>query len=258
MVSAIYLAEKLNMNIEHLWIGTPYRCAYGQHIQYIHDKSFEYFFKPSIKCCDYIKMSAHVNRVYTEWMPSTRPNAWYNFQSYGQKLLQPTILSKLDLVHEEMDASENFLIETTYINNLKITKADKHQIYSKYFVPKDDFLNKIGQIDANTVGISIENGDYNIEEGKIGKWLSTIDNPVILFSDDEKLAEKLRPHLKKSVEPIFESMSQNDNLFLQFLLLSKCSKVYGTNSSSFCEEAANFGDTTYIPLTNDFFEVLQG
>ena len=110
MVSAIYLAEKLKMKVEHLWIGTVYRCA-NQNIQEIHDKSFEHFFKENIQRCDYKRMRNEVYKVYTEWFPNKIPNAWYHFQSYGQKLLEIIRLEKLELVHEKMDSTENFLIE---------------------------------------------------------------------------------------------------------------------------------------------------
>ena len=50
------------MDIEHLWIGTPYKCA-NNLIQTIHDKSFNYFFEETIKKCDYMNMIGKVNKV---------------------------------------------------------------------------------------------------------------------------------------------------------------------------------------------------
>lgn len=260
MVSAIYLSEKLNMKLEHLWIGTKYRCAYS-HIQNIHDKSFEYFFKESVPRCDYKDMRNKVNKVYTEWMPEARPNAWYHFQSYGQKLLQTSVLLDLKLVNETMDNSENFLIETSYIN-LNISKEDKARIYSQYFIANDQFLSRINILEKDTIGISIRMRDFlkyfpesKFDETKIIKWLKTFEQPVLLFSDDVSYAKKMRQQLNNPVIPMFENDldTNNDNSFLEFLMLSKCSRLYGTELSSFCEEAANYGNIDYTPLNKDFF-----
>ena len=257
MVSAIYLSEKLDMNIEHLWIGTQYRCA-NNNIQAIHNKSFEYFFKESVKRCDYKNMTNKVNKVYTEWMPTTNPNAWYNFQSYGQKLLQTQIALDLKLVNEMMDTSEDFLIETSYINNLSITKEDKTRIYNKYFIPRDEFLDKINKIEMNenTIGISIRKGDFKIyfpetqiEDEIILNWLNNMNSKIVFCSDDKEYEREIRQKIKNAIIPNFNG---TDIDFLDFLLLSKCKKIYGTQKSSFSEEAAYFGGVEYIPLTRDF------
>ena len=260
MVSAIYLAEKLEMNIQHLWIGTQYRCA-NDNIQEIHNKSFEHFFKESINQCNYKNMEKEVNKVYTEWMPTTNPNAWYNFQSYGQKLLQTQNYLELSLVNEKMDSSENFLIETSYINNLKITKEDKNRIYKKYFIPRDKFLNEINKIDEiheNTVGISIRKGDFKIyfpetqiDNEIIMKWLNNMNRKILFCSDDKEYEREMREKITNAIIPNFAG---NDIDFLDFILLSKCVKIYGTQKSSFSEEAAYFGGVEYIPLTKDFFK----
>ena len=260
MVSAIYLADKLKMNIEHLWIGTPYTCALP-HIQTIHDKSFEYYFKDSVPKCDYAKRSIGVYKVYTEWMPCTDPCAWYNYQSYGQKLIKPPVLCKLDEVNETMDASNDFLIETSYIPSLSITSAEKHRIYSTYFIPHERFLSKAYVYPKNMIGISIRSKifyDYypgsKINDSTIIKWLDSFDSHVLLLSDDKVYQKEMRQYLSYPVKPCFERRYNEDDAFLQFLLLSSCVKIYGTEKSSFAEEAAHFGGKEYIPLTKDFFK----
>jgi hypothetical protein len=209
-------------------------------------------------------MEKEVNKVYTEWMPTTNPNAWYNFQSYGQKLLQTQNCLELSLVNEKMDASENFLIETSYINNLKITNEDKNRIYTKYFIPRDKFLNEIDEIDANTIGICIRKGDFKIcfpetqiDDEIIIKWLNNMNNmnnmnnKILFCSDDKEYEKEMRQKINNAIIPNF---SGNDIDFLYFILLSKCGKIYGTQKSSFSEEAAYFGGVEYIPLTKDFFK----
>ena len=60
----------------------------------------------------------------------------------------------------------------------------------------------------------------------------------------------MRKHIKHPIIPRFESIKHNDNGFLSFLSLSKCSKLYGTILSSFYEEAAKFGGIKSQPLSD--------
>lgn len=268
MVSAIYLADKLNMNLEHLWIGIPWFCLLS-HIQSIHDKSFEYFFKPAIRRCDYKHMKNQLNKAYSEWIEPPfywhqfQSYGWYQFQSYGQKILDITVTNDLSCVNETMDTTENFLIETTYIENLSITRTDKTNIYKKYFIAHDNFLNELSIIPLNTIGISFITKDFycyfpdsKIQNEVLIKWLSSINSPVILFSDDTNYQLEMRKYLKEPIVRNFENNDvTDDNGFLQFLQLSRCSKLYGTTMSSFCEEAAYFGGVEYTPLTKEFFSI---
>ena len=260
MVSAIYLSEKLEMNIEHLWIGMQYNC-YNGNIQNIHDKSFEYFFEEKIKRCDYTDKINKVRKVYTEWFPNI---SWHKYQSYGQKMLRSSVLLSLHLVNEEMDATEDFLIETSYINNLKITKQDKFRIYNNFFTPRANFLDeisKINEIDENTIGIAIRKGDFKkyfpetqIDDEIILKWIKSMNCKIFFCSDDREYTKKMRNIIKNSIIPNF-NVSEDDEDFLEFILLSKCVKIYGTEKSSFSEEASYFGGTEYIPLTKKYFDL---
>jgi hypothetical protein len=255
MVSAVYLAEKLEMNIEHLWLGTSYHCA-NNNIQNIHNKSFEYYFEENIKRCDYKNMINNVNNVYSEWLPGW---CWYQFQSYGQKLLKTSVLLNLDLVNDKMDNSQNFLIESSHINNLKMTKNDKNRIYKTYFIPKNKFLNEINMMDENIIGIHIRKGDFNIyfpetqiDDKLIIKWIENINSKIYFCSDDKIFEREIRKNLKNVLIPKFNNIDDvNDIDFLEFLSLSKCTKIYGTWKSSFSEEAALFGGIEYIPLKKD-------
>jgi hypothetical protein len=224
MAGAIWLAEKLNMNLEHLWIGSPYKCCSYKHIQDIHDKSFEHFFKESIPRCDYNIMKNHVKRAYNSDMPGSNPSCWYNFQSYGQKLLDIPDVMKLNLVSKNMDTSENMLIETSHFKNLKITDEDMYKVYSKYFIPHDHYISLLDKMPPNTIGISIRcNYDFmhsfpqsKINENLLINWLKTIEQPVLFFSDNLTLRDKMRKHIKHPIIPRFESIKNNDNGFLSF------------------------------------------
>jgi len=160
MVASIYLSEKLDMKLQHLWIGTIYRCA-NQNIQEIHNKSFEHYFKERIQRCDYRKMKDEIHKVYTEWLPTNNPNAWYHVQSYGQKLLQIKECRELSELHESMISTESFLIEASYLKNVSITKEEKTRIYQTYFLPRDYLLEEITPYQTKQlIGVCIRKTDF--------------------------------------------------------------------------------------------------
>ena len=258
MASTLYLANKLGMQFEHLWQGTRYQCAFPN-IQEVHNKSFEYYFqkRAEIQQCDITKRKNMVNIVYTEWMPNDSPNSWYSFQSYGQKLLQPIAQLNLALTNQEMNVSDHFLIETTHMNHLQIPKEDKHAIYKEYFQPNTRFATKLQDI-PNAIGVALRtNHDFAfyfpqsvIEDAVLENWVRTLEGPVYLVCDNVQKQTLLRKCLQNPIVPSFHEQET----FLQFLQLTKCSKIYGTVKSAFAEEAAIFGNVEYLPLTQDMFE----
>lgn len=261
MVAAIYLSEQLNMEIEHLWIGIPYICA-NDNIQKIHDKSFHYYFKDNIKKCNYVNWINKINTVYTEWEPNN--SGWYYVQCYGQKLLEINNLKEVNELKQDMNSSESFLIETSHLNHLNISIIDKTRIYQKYFIPKDIFLQKIENLfsflkNESIIGISIRKGDFiyyfpetQIQEDLLENWIKTLPNKVFFCSDDKNYQEQMRKKIPNHIS--LNHNEKEDQDFLDFILLSKCSKIYGTQKSSFSEEAAYFGGTEYISLNKDFFQ----
>lgn len=262
MVSSIFLAEKLDMFVQHLWIGTVYQCA-NQNIQTIHNNSFEHYFNELIQRCDYRTMRQEIQVVYTEWLPSIKKNTWYNYQSYGQNLLQVSNHRELSLINERMNSSESFLIESSYIKNLSITKQDKTRIYSKFFIPRDYYIQDIKPYRSNDIiGICIRKGDFSVffpntqfEDDAILEWIDTLNSKILFCSDDRFYELMMRKKIKNSINPDFNSINYD---FLSFLLLSTCTKIYGTHKSSFAEEASFFGGIDYVPLTKEFFKLQNG
>ena len=60
----------------------------------------------------------------------------------------------------------------------------------------------------------------------------------------------MRRKIKNAIDPDFDS---TDYDFLSFLLLATCIKIYGTDKSSFSEEASYFGGLDHVALTQNFF-----
>jgi len=268
IVASIYLSEKLNMDIEHLWIGTSYICA-NKNIQNIHDKSFDYYFKNNVKKCNYNNWINKINTVYTEWQPDNK--GWYNVQSYGQKLLKINNFKEIEKINLNMNSSESFLIESSHLSHLNISTKDKTRIYQKYIIPNDIFLNKLEKKlllfnNESIIGISIRKGDFiyyfhetQISDDIIENWIKTLPNKIYFCSDDKLYQKEMRKKIPNHISFNCQEMESQDldenQDFFDFILLSKCCKIYGTHKSSFCEEAAYLGGIEYNILNKDFLQI---
>ena len=116
-------------------------------------------------------------------------------------------------------------------------------------------------IKIHIIGISIRKGDFKtffpetqIDDELIMTFINKlihttkdINTKIFFCSDDKEYEYQMRLKIKNSIIPNYN----NDNDFIDFLILSKCIKIYGTNKSSFSEEASYFGGCDYIPLTLD-------
>jgi hypothetical protein len=130
------------------------------------------------------------------------------------------------------------------------------RVYKKFFVPKNVFLEQIPTLPENTIGIAVRNaGDFRfffgegiVEENELRPFLESFDCPVVLVSDDNDYAVRLRTFLKNPIDLPFEKTSAVRG-FLEFLTLSRCSKVFGFKDSSFAHQAALFGGASYQVLT---------
>jgi len=267
---ACIMAEKMDMQIAHCWDGSNYICAFP-HIQKIHNRGFSYFFKDIIPEFDKINSyninnSINLNKIidkcYTEWLPDS---IWYHKQNYGQTRYHITNIDIQENI-PKIISNESFIIETT-INLSNATKDEIHKTYMKYFIPNDRFTEYMqketitnglnGSNGSNgSIGISIRLGEFlsffpnsKIDENILVNFIKEIDNPVILFSDDHGFRNMMRQYIKNPIILSFESdttLSESEDIaFLEFLTLSKCNLIYGTDNSSFAEEAANFGGKEY-------------
>lgn len=260
MCSAIFLAEKNNIKIAHMWDGKSFQIQPFNYINIIQNKPFEYFFVNTIPV--YSENYKNINICYTEWMPN---DAWYQFQSYGQIKLNIKNLKLINNIPYN-NINESFLIESA-LDFLNLSKQDKFNIYSKYFIPNNNFLIHLENIPNDTIAIHIRCNnsflDYHpkskINNINFFNFISKIDNNVLLLSDNNEFKNIARKYLKKPLISKYENIEipDEDKAFLDFLSLSKCKKIYGTFQSSFAEEASNFGNSEYIAITNDMLNKFQ-
>lgn len=251
LCGGVILAKRLGLKLEHLWDGGEYKTAahysgHLHHLQYVHDVGFEHYFESTIpKYTD-----SPLTEYYNQWNLN---DFWFIYQNYAYKKLMFTTLNILS--PDTVISSRAVCIEASKIP-MAFTNEEYTEAYKEYFIPRDNFLIQLPPLQDTTIGISVRNkydfrfyfSDCILEECDLIPFLQQFDAPVVLFSDEKDYAKHLRTFLKHPVNIPFEQDDVKDKDFLEFLLLSKCSHVYGTKLSSFAEEAALFGGVPYTPI----------
>lgn len=205
---------------------------------------YEYF--SSIKDCQVLEDKLIPDVCYSEYLPG---DDLYNKQNSAQTKLSPikTIRynSTLDIIN---DNSNVILLETSYVmksenTDEKLWKTILTSIYKNNFKINDkyEFILNITKFD---VGISIKKSDQSLED--ISSWIikSFKGLNVVIFSDDHTFRDKIRQITNCTSDPIINDLLWEKE-FTEFLILSNCSKVYGSKLYSFVEEAALFDDKPY-------------
>lgn len=246
-------AERHGCRLEHMWDGGPYACAFP-HIQKVHDRGFSYFFED--------QLATHKGvaplRCYSEWMP-TPGYGWWHRQNYGQSKLRCTDVVPLSTL--PAIPTESMMIETTR-RVVPQTAAESHDIYRRFFIPRERFLRELPTLPEGTVGISVRRSEFLhyfpeavVAVEALHAWLRSFETPVVLFSEDKEFLRTARTYLNCPVVCAFASINPEDLAFFEFLTLAKCTHIYGTASSSFAEEAALFGNVPYTPITTSLIEM---
>ena len=252
LAGGILTAEKLGLKAYHLWDGGEYetvgkhRSPSMAHVQPTHDNGFEFYFEPNIPV--YTGDAPEI--YYNHFNEST---GWFQYQNYAYKRFGFTNVNLIDGTHEI--TSKSVCIESS-IAAYPFPDEEYTRVYKKFFVPKNVFLEQIPTLPENTIGIAIRNaGDFRfffgegiVEENELRPFLESFDCPVVLVSDDNDYAGRLRTFLKNPIDLPFEKTSAVSG-FLYFLTLSRCSKVFGFKDSSFAHQAALFGGASYQVLT---------
>jgi hypothetical protein len=252
LAGGILTAEKFGLEPYHLWdrgeyetVG-KYRDTNHAHVQITHDNGFEFYFEPNIK--PYIGDAPEV--YYNHYDERT---GWFHYQNYAYKRFGFKNVNLIDGTN--VITSKSVCIEGC-IAAYSFPNEDYTRVYKKFFVPKSVFLEQIPVLPENTIGIAIRNaydfrfffGEVIVEEDRLRPFLESFDCPVVLVSDDNDYAVRLRTFLKNPVNIPFEKTSDVRG-FLEFLTLSRCSKVFGFKYSSFAEQAALFGGVSYEIIT---------
>lgn len=233
-------------------------------------QNWESYFQLSIPIANF---EFECNCILSEWLPTNE--MWYPKQSSSQlqflkKNSKIPILKLTDNEHYVYLNIPSILIETSkrIIPNKNLNDIfDKKmsQIYQKYFIPQQKYIDYMNNIPEYNIGISIRRGNFELYYSdkcttklQIINWILLLltkiikeqNKKIIIFSDDYKFRDEIICHLilKFKVNPEYLPRIIDPNLkkweiaFIEFLTLSwKCQTIYGTKYSSFAEEAGIFG-----------------
>jgi len=239
--------DEVNSKIKHIPNKFTYNDMFQENILKYNSKEF------NIDCC------------YSEWLPGSY---WYEFQSGSQRKYSVKKVDKIGLCADivKNDLSNVILLETSHIVKLsKYSNEEWDKLMSNEYQKSFKVLNKYDNILSNfsnlEVGVSVRRDeflkyhpevDYNIDV--LAKWLtsrlsSNLDSNI-LFSDDVEYKNKVKKilSLNRDFDRTSINMSIQEQGFIEFLILSKCSNIYGTRDSSFALEASKFGGKNYADL----------
>ena len=177
-----------------------------------------------------------VDLCLTEWMPNT---FWYSKQSYAQKLWNVKNIRQASDVLETLKGPEEVVLLETSLDHSECPEYQSTMIYKNYFNPKIHVT-----LEAGTTGFQFRTNPLFIHyfpeayapEDKLIEWFNKNKTSLnFVTSDSFEFTKKLG--------------GINTDWFTDFLLLSKCCKIYGTYQSSFAEEAALFGGVPHLRIS---------
>ena len=259
--SAILMGKLSNRKVRHNWIEEP---AYKDDIDIIRqmrESTFTTFFteNPDIPFIALDKQSI-IDVVFSEWGPS---EPWFSTQSSA--ITRCNSHDSVRVERSSADAilqcsSDNILLETSLALKPSFMSEDEfernlHEIYTSYFLPLKSFITISNNFSKGRpyAGIHIRRTDHlkYIDKAHISvaAWVNFISKQVdvgeavYICSDDKEFAERISNRLSqyRSLE-LTGNYDKKSKAFLDFLCLSRATRIFGTTASSFSREAALFGN----------------
>ena len=254
LAGGILTAEKLGLQPYHLWDGGEYetvgkyRAQCMANVQITHDNGFEFYFDPNIPIYTGDAPEIYYNQI-------DESTGWFHYQNYAYKRFG---FKNVNLINDTTNITSKSVCLEGCIAAYPFPDQEYTRVYKKFFVPKSVFLGQVPTLPENTIGIAVRNaedfriffGEGIVEEDELRPFLESFDGPVLILSDDNDYAVRLRTFLKNPIHLPFEKteISTDVRAFLEFLTLSRCSKVFGFKDSSFAHQAALFGGSSYEVL----------
>lgn len=221
------------------------------------------------------------NYIFSEWLPNNkqwypRQSGGQKFFLDKNPLIPLLPISKNEKclcspIHTILiETSKRIVLDPKYGGCGDQLEFDKEmsKIYQMNFIPQDKYIAYMREIPEYNIGISIRRASFELyfndkctSKSRIIIWILSLlsktiksNNPtIIIFSDDHQFRDEIIYTLIAKFKiksnylpklPINEEipLEKWEVAFLEFLTLSwKCQKIYGTQQSSFAEEAGIFG-----------------
>ena len=254
---ALVLANLSSRKLSHVWIPQPYFEIETSHVIQMKTSYLEDFF--CVQGCDRIG-NATPEVCYTEWLPG---DGWYNTQSFGQRLLNPSKLLKYESSSDILlDKSACILLETSYVKKFSgLSDSAWEEVlkntYHKYFSVAPAYLEFLSDFERVQACVHIRRNDqlqlytgFDIDLQAMQEYIVSLpEKNICILGDDKEYIAAIRQatgytqHISRELTPVQATV-------VDFLIMAtKCDKIYGTKFSSYSKEASLFRDTPYEEIS---------
>jgi len=259
--SAILLGELSGRKVYHNWTREPAHPDDIQIIQNMRAASLDDFFEPT-DAIPYIAVDTH-SRIDAVFSEKGEDNEWFPRQSSAIKRLGITEGIRVEQTNADSiieSTEETILLETSLAlkpsaMSTEVFEKRLQEIYSTFFRP----LQKYREISDNFytgggyVGVHIRRTDHlkyvDAADIEPRTWRTVFrkkisrDEPVFLCSDDAYFKAKISNSVPHTCLHYDNRHQINDTslAFVEFLILSGATRIYGTAESSYAIQAALFG-----------------
>jgi hypothetical protein len=264
LCSALLIGQLSQRTVYHTWKAEPAFEIDYEIVRRMRGLSIDAFFQVSTKLpYSSLTPESAVDAVFSEWGPG---EYWYPFQC--------SAISRCNRHHDvrvertSADAvlacdADTILLETSLALKPSFMKAKEYDaalsaIYAAHFHPVEKYGRMANQSARGRpfVGVHIRRRAKYLKvvpeaDIRAEDWLALIsrhigvDEKIYICSDDAPFKAHMIKCLKHRPIMTFGDSLDSDPIkkaFVEFLILSKATRIYGTFQSSFSQEAARFGN----------------
>jgi hypothetical protein len=254
LCSAKVFGDRLGRKVLHYWVEDPH-MAHLSHINDMKRITPSYIFDLDIP----LFVGERVDVCFTEWLPG---DFWYESQSTAQQRLPCAGIRRAADIGEITTCEEEIiLVETSHAlkpaQDDALWNAMMTDVYKRHFRLNPRWAKLYDSLPSFDFGVHIRRGDFieyypdsDIDPATVRSIVGKCDGITVIFSDDRNFLFELRKTMQCpfGIAEEESGLSGPDVYIAQFLALSKCRKVIGTQGSSFSEQAALFGGVDYEPI----------
>ena len=263
-MSAILIGKLSNRAVFHNWTVEPAQPHDIEIIRHMRAATLDTFFEPS-PAIPFVALdeSSPIDVVFSEWGPG---ESWFSRQSSAIQRCNwrgPVTVQRDNADSILECAADTVLLEHSRVLKPSFMSAAEHdaaltEIYAAHFEPLTIYRKLTDALTAGApyVGVHVRRNDHlrhvrgaNI---RVQDWVELVGQHVrteerlYLCSDDSRfvarIAAALRGYQLLTVGTS-DDATPRTKAFLEFLILSRATRIYGTIGSSFSKEAARFGST---------------
>ncbi len=267
LCSAILIGRLSNRGVFHNWTVEPADERDIEIVCHMRAATLDLFFKPS-PAIPFLALdeASSVDAVFSEWAPG---DFWFPLQSSAIRRCnwRSNVIVERDSAESILECTaDTILLEHSSALKPASMSEQEHdaaltEIYAAHFEPLEIYSRVCDELatGAPYVGLHVRRTDHlkyvRDADIRVQDWVALIrqhvrtDERLYLCSDDlpfaARIAAALGGHRILTVDAS-RAFDPRTKAFLEFLLLSRATRIYGTIGSSFSKEASRFGGTPIL------------